>query len=394
MLNGRYGLPYQIFVVFLSLLIPCIGANASSSVDQLYYAGFALAGNAADAEANFPVTYEVLQEEKSNGIPKLEEVLWESLAQTEKAELLSRDLIDHSAGQNALAIAFVIDWENVALEKLPETTKLVADLHGQILVFDFESKKVIASYPVATQLIDVVQGEPTPEYERELIKKLYSLEAGEGIFGAFASRYAGLELKRAYGNYLGVVDVILEQKALAILEQYNQSPETYQNHIAENFGKQLSKNLNIPFVPYSKGSAIGSKMVARFSNGLEYQFDLPQPDYRVHLTVRGFKKVPLDSNSVLTAWAYGSYLRVKITDFDDATTYLDAPFKYGAVKKVMNDTESLDDWTIYQESTFSLVDQLTQNLGAPDRNWINEWSGGRETYNQLVKLEQIIARLQ
>ena len=110
MLKGRFGLPSLFFSVLLSHFIVSTGVNASSSVEGLYYAGFALAGNAADAEANFPVTYEIMQEEKSSGIPKLEELLWQSLGQTENAKLLNRELIGRGAGENALAIAFVVDW--------------------------------------------------------------------------------------------------------------------------------------------------------------------------------------------------------------------------------------------------------------------------------------------
>lgn len=393
MLYNRIIQSVTLVIAFLAISQSVAGfANQPEVVDSLYYAGFALAGSAADSEENYPITSKLLQDKEDNGIPRIEALLWQNLSSTDNAHLLRQDLVDATIGTNAVAVAFVLDWENIAHEPIQETTKVVVDLHGQILVFDFDTKKIIASYPVAVQLIDVVAGTVTPEHEHHLIENLFYAELGKGVLGSFAEKFSDLQIKRSYGNYMGVVNVELEEKALATLEEYQEDTITYSNSVADNFGKRLSTNLGIPFVPYSKGSAIGSKMVARFADGTVYQFEIPSPDYRIHITVRGFKKVPLDSNNAVTAWAYGSYLRVKITDFDDAEIYLDAPFKYGAVKKILNGNENLDDWTIYQESMFSLIDQLTHQLGNPDRKWLSEWSNGRETQKQIENLETIIAR--
>jgi len=367
---------------------------SASSVTELYYAGFALAGNASDAAESFPLTSKLMTETTAEGIPLIEDQLRKKVSGSGRLDNIVFDLVTQQQGQGAVAVAFVVDWENIAYETINNSKKIVADLHGQILVFDFDSKKVLAAFPVAVQLIDVVDGEVTEAYEAELIRRLTFGDNGQGLLSAFAKRFSTLDIKRTYGNYIGVVDVVLESKAQEFLEAHGKDAGQYEIKVADQFGKRLSSNLNIPYVPYTKGMAIGAKMVARFASGSEYQFELPKPDYQIYLTLRGFKKVQLDSNSVLSAWAYGSYMNVRITDFDSTTHYLDIPVKYGAVKKVPNTANKIDDWTIFQESLFSLIDQTTQQFIEPDRKWLAEWSSGKDAYKQLQSMQRIIDRTQ
>lgn len=379
-----------ILIVFSSVFSPMV--HAAAGVGDLYYAGFALSGNASDSLRLFPLTTKLLSEKTPEGIPLLEDRLRGLVREANRTENLVFELIEQRQGRNAVAVAFLIDWENIAYEKIDTSTKIVADLHGQILVFDFDTKKALAAFPVAMQIIDVVDGQQTDLHAYNLIRRLFFGSPEGGLLDAFSTRYSTLDIRRSYGNYVGVVDVTLEENALDFLMLNNESVEQYSTKIADQFGKRLSTNLGIPYVPYTKGQAIGGKMVARFSSGAEYQFELPKPDYQIHLTLRGFKKALLDSNSILSAWAYGSYMKVKMTNFDQSHTYLEIPVKYGAVKKVPRTTDQIDDWTIYQESVFSLIDQTTQQLDKPSRKWLDEWSTGKDAFRQINSLKQIIDR--
>lgn len=376
-------------------LILCLASMFSYAENKiLNYAGFAVAGSASEAANSFPITHELLKRQGPDGIAVLESALWESVsAQSYPYFQLNRGLVNEHDGSSAATLAFLVDWENISREYIGEHTKLVADVHAQALVFDFSSRKVLASYPVAMQIIDVVEGEADADAGRRLIERIYIGTNQRTIFQAFAERLNTLELGSGHKNSIRVVSVELEDKALEVLASYNQSANRFKRIVADQFGKRLSDNLKTPYIPYSNGVAIGAKMAARFANGDVYQLELPEPDYRVHLTVRGFKKVMLDSTIAETAWAYGSYIRVSVNNFDDSRSYLDAPFKFGAVKRVPAGAGPLDDWSAFQESTFSLFDQMASQVMQPDRGWLEQWSEGRQVERQLTEFNnQVIQR--
>jgi hypothetical protein len=363
------------------------------SATPVYFAGFALAGNASESESAFPITSKILKETSESGGYLLEQSLWASVQSAQHSELIiKRDLGSGDDSYDLVAMAFVLDWENVSSERVAGSTKLVVDLHGQVLLFDFNGKKVIGSYPIAVQLLHSVDGPATTELEASLVRRLYFGSEDESIFRRFAERLSSVSVKPSTGNYIRVVSVELEANARQVLVDYAQDESVLVSRVADSFGKRLAENQKISYVPYAKGSAIGSKMAARFANGEIYQLELPEPDYRVHLRLRGFKKVLLDSNSVESAWAYGSYMNVAVKDFDDQKVYLDAPFKFGAVKKVVAGSEDIDDWTAYQESMFTLIDQITLQSAQPDKAWLAQWSGGRPVMKQFEELKRVIER--
>jgi hypothetical protein len=133
-------------------------------------------------------------------------------------------------------------------------------------------------------------------------------------------------------------------------------------------------------------------MAARFANGDVFQLELPKPDYRIHLNVRGYKKQLLDSNNVEAAWGYASYMNVAIKSYDDSTVYLDAPFKFAVTKNVVSGTHDQDDWSAFQESTLSLIDQITLQIATPDSDWLKLWADGKSTKDQLEHLSKILDR--
>lgn len=378
-------------IALISTLL--LGTTLSTrAADSVHFAGFALAGDASETEKAFPITSRLLKEKNANGQFVLEELLWSDAKAATTPYILNRGLASGQNPSNAVSMAFVLDWENIAREHVAGSTKLVVDLHGQVLVFDFDSKKVIGSYPVAVQLLHTVEGESTPAIEALLVQSLYRGTNGLSIFRKFAQRLPSVKTQPSTGNYIRVVSVDVEDKAHQTLLEYGQNEAVIKSRLADSFAERLSENHRIAYVPYSKGVAVGQKMAARFANGDIYQLELPTPDYRVHLRLRGFKKVMADRTSVESAWIYGSYLNVAIKDFDDEKVYLDAPFKYGAIKKVVAGTDNQDDWSAYQESLFMLVDQITRQTVAPDKAWAEKWSQGQPVFTQLQALRSVLER--
>ncbi|MGB8839639.1 MAG: hypothetical protein WCC64_01075 [Aliidongia sp.] len=277
----------------------------------------------------------------------------------------------------------------MAQEPVGREVKLVADLRAEALIFDFQSKKVIAAYPFGVQSRQVLPTAPSPEMVRDLFRALYF---GPGnIFDAFIRVLKSTDIKRAYGAYAQVTDVQIEDKAAQLLTAVAAEPEPVKVFIAEAFDASLSKNVGIPVLPYLAGQAIGGKMSARFANGDVYNFSLPEPDYKIRLTLRGFKKVEVDSNAQETGFAYASFFRVDVQQPLSSKSYLNAEFKYAVTKIVPKSVLHLDDWGAYQESMLSFLDGLTRQFAMPDDDWIEKW-GVSTTKPQMVAAGQALSR--
>jgi len=390
--NGRPRQAWALPIAFLFLASATSGFGGEQA--SVYFAGFAQAGNAAQADTAFPITAQLLKERNPDGTSRLEDELWRQVQTSSHPRLnVKRNLASGLSPGDSTTMAVVLEWENVSSETVAGRTKLVADLHGQVMVFDFESKKVIGSYPIAVQLIDLLDGPATQQARVEMIRALYYGSAGNGLFSQAAKRLASVTAKASTGNYLQVVSVELEDKARQTLGEYKADPTVFISRVADAFGERLYENNHVAYVPYSKGAAIGSKMAARFADGQVFQLELPTPDYRIYLRVRGFKKAVLDTNSIEAAWGYAAYTNVAIKSFDDSTVYLDAPFKFAVTKKVLAGTRDQDDWSALQESMLALIDQTTLQIAKPDRTWLEEWSSGKPAQLQLEKLSAVLQRV-
>jgi hypothetical protein len=385
------------FLHLLSGLLLLATATPSFSVEpatNVYFAGFALAGNGEQTEKAFPITTKLLKEQSAkDGAFLLESELWKHVNSSSHPYIkLNRGLASGLVPGDSVSMAFMLEWENVSSETVAGKIKMVADLHGQILIFDFDSKKVIGSYPVAAQLIHVFYGPATEEIRAKLIRGLYYGSAGNSIFGQVAKRLPVVSVKPSIGNFIQIVAVDLEPKAHQTLSQYHADPRVLVSRVADAFGERLFENANVAYIPFTKGTAIGSKMAARFASGEVFQLELPAPDYRIHLRVRGYKKMLLDSNNIQSAWGYASYINVAIKSYDDSKVYLDSPFKYVVTKNVIAGTSDQDDWSAFQESMFTLIDQTTLQIAKPDSDWLDEWSGGDNTLEELESFSGILER--
>lgn len=381
-------------VILLASLFVVTSAYSADHAQKVYFAGFALAGNAAESTAAFPITSKLLQEKShADGMYLLEAELWKGIQRSAPSSIhLERGLASDSASADAIAMAFVLEWENVSTETVAGRTKLVADLHGQILIFDFQSMKAIGSYPVAYQLIDVLDNPPTEKDKEALVRGMYFGATGNSIFNQVAKRLPEVSAKPSTGNNIQIVSIDLEAKAMQTLKEMNVEPNVLISRTANTFGQRLFENARVSYIPYSKGTVIGSKMAARFANGDVYQLELPTPDYRIYLRVRGFKKAMLDSNDIQSAWGYASYMHLSIKSFDGGAVYIDGPFKFAVTKNVIKGTHDQDDWTAYQESLFALIDQTTKQMAKPDSDWLDEWASGDETLEQFERLSGILDR--
>lgn len=375
-----------------ALLALLVGLSATASAEPLkvFYAGFSFVGERADNLKAFRYTQQLL-EEKSGVQPRLEVELKRrvDVVRNPSFELISDRLAVREKG-DSVALVFALEWENVSVEKGAGVSKLVVDIHAQVLVFDFDARKLISTHPVAVQVRDVVRGEVTEDHKRRTIRDIYYGTGTASIFDQFATRLAAIPLKTSYGNRLRVGSVVLDDNARATVSGAGADPDAFGRFAAQSFGRFLSQNMGVSVLPYSAGEAIGRKMTVRFANADLFQLTIPEADYAVNLRLRGFKKVMLGQNHAERVWGYGSFAAVTLEDPEFRKRYFENDFKFAAVKRVPVSVSEIDDWSAYQESLFTLFDQLTRQFAQPSPDWLKRWAGGEDVAARIAEAAKVI----
>lgn len=347
-------------------LIFCFGfinSNTQAGDLRVFYAGFAFIGNNVNIEKNYPYSFAVSKEND------LETVL---RTKVEKENMNNFKLIISELGNleegEGVSVAFALDNETVAIEQIGSYYKIVIDLGAQVLFFDFREMKVIGCYPIAIQLIDVSESKPDDILKKNRIRELFIGNKYKiNIFDEFVKRLKDIEIKPKFKNSIKVNNVKIGEKALPFLPTiYIDDKDPNKNNIktflAQNFSKFLSSNQEISVLPYTKGSAIGGKMSARFSNGEVYMLEIPEAQFLIDLTLRGFKKVKFDEKKAGSSWIYGVYIKLKIFEPLLRKYYIDEKFKQGATKIIPASQKNVADWPAFQESLFVLFDSLTKSF--------------------------------
>jgi len=374
-----------LFILFL-LTFPEI----SFSKDKVYYAGLSFIGNHSDNQKSYPYSYKLAEVKNEEGIPLLEKILVEKVrgVQRDDLDFIINDLGDYKSG-DSVSIALAIDWENVAIEQIGGLYKLVLDLHAQVLIFDYGKQKVVGSYPIAVQLRDVSPEYPFTEKIESLFKTLfYGNDKNINILDVFSSRIQTVSIKRSYGQYLRVTEVNIEDKARPFFpDDHSDFERAFSGLLAQSFGKFLSTNQDVSMLPFSRGEALGNKMAMRFANGDIFNLEIPSTDFGIKLTLRGFKKGSVGKTSSKEAFAYGSYMRIKLEQPDFGKVYFDRPIRNVAVKEVPVTQTDVDDWAAFQESLFALFDTFSKEITDTDKKWAQKTTGSKKNDIKLVLKE-------
>ena len=333
---------------------------------RIFYAGFAFISDYENIGQNFKHSFRLSRERESgSGLPVLENALRSRMShvKTGNMSVVVSELGQMNKGEG-LAMAFALDNETVSIEKIRENYKLVIDLGAQILFFDFDGMKVIGAYPIAIQFIDILTHRPSDKEISQRIRDLYlSRRHNLNIFDEFKKRLATIFIKPKFSSSIGVSKVWVEERAYPFLPPgYRKNSDSLNTFLAQHFSKYLSSNQSVSILPYSKGHAIGKKMAARFSDGRVYMLKIPEADYEIELTLRGFKKKRHDQTTIGSSWLYGAYIRLKIWEPLLPKVYMDKELVYAVTKIVPATQTMVSDWPAYQEALFSLFDSFTKEV--------------------------------
>jgi hypothetical protein len=362
---------------------------------ELYYAGFSFAGDYSQNQIRFPVAADLSTHRNETGVPVLDAALSKVIGEdySNNAKLVKAMGFPKS-GASQLSIAFALSEESTEEVEWGGRTLYIYRVISQILVFDFDDKKLISNFPAMLQYQDIVEKKRSPEDHYEVFKRIYldTETVSTSIFREWVRRLNSVTIKPSYSAYLKLIDVVLDPELEAQMPNGLQLSDAYASQVAQQFEFILSEQQEVSLIPFTKGQAIGAKMAARFSNGDSFQLALPQPDFAMTLRVHPFKYLHQTAN-VSDKHAFGAFVTLAVEQPDLGKSYLDMRFKnVNVVVFDKRDETVVDKWQSFQTSLRSLFVKLSTQISVRDKKVLADMNRDKSAKKQLTKFEEVIRK--
>jgi len=394
---------------------PC-KAEALIDGPRIHWAGFSFAGNASSVEKAYSNAYRVYS--MAGDAATHESLLEQEIrtlvqgARPEHFALVSADQIKLGKG-GALAMTCALDGEFIYVDRLSDFYNVSIWLSAEILVFDFNNRTLVASYPFGVILRTVSKDEPTSEFIGQCVQRmLLGKENNDNInlIEEFGRRLQHLQIREYYPVRLQLRHVELADKAQAKLPGSLRSDSAqiaaFRYFVGNSFAKALSGRADIPMLPYIAETAerngidrqatdAGHSMtilMGTVADGKVLSLKLPEPDYVFDLHLAGFRKAMVSEKPGIQKWVYAAYVDVQLSEPLKGTVYLKQqlvnPWNVDVPKGA-----TVDDWGAYRSSLYELLGRFGEGLSSrPNLDWVGAQEGGRTLREQLkvaqAKLEQ------
>jgi len=366
---------------FIFFLIFCTSSN-SLAKSNVIYGGFSFGSILPEN------TLTKYVHDRSNGQSMIDKALLDTVKKiNNKSFDVSFDLLKDGLSeddQNVLVLVLddeTINYITIAGDNLTRTDII---LNFQVIFFNAKNNYLNASIPIE---VTKVLNSSKPLSEERLINELQEIYKNE-VMKYFVQLVDKFELKNKYNNRIGVTKVIFEEKAKTFISKNNDIFK--KNKFAKSLSSYLSFNNNIAVVPYSQDRTSSSIMI-KFENSTR-EIKLPDPDYHIHLTIRGFKSILFDEGNIDEQWIYGSYVNIKLIQPDLDKIYFDERFKNGLnvefSKRSTKNKESFE-WIFYLDSLKILFDSFSKQTIELDKKWLKNSNDSKKIKKSFKQLNEI-----
>ena len=357
---------------------------------DLYFAGFSFMGN-ADQDFRYPVAVNLFN--KDNTIFK--NPLDNALKKLERNDInLLYDLGQISSGE-AMAISFALTDEVVERFSTNDGVTNAYKIFAQILVFDFNEKKVITNFPVLVQNETITSEVPSSGYDFEVFQKMYlDLNFGGSIFTQWVKKLESAKILNSSTLHLQLRNVELDSSVLSQIPEYLKNKNLLKVRSAQKLEYHISSKQNVPILPFTIGQIGNFKkgLIARFSDGIEYDLTLPDSDFVVDMLIRQFKNVNVEKEKY-DVKIYGAFITLKVLEPLSGKTYLDSKFNFKnelVIPKSEN-FQILNVWDVYQRTQDALFSKLAKQISARDEK-LKEITKTKNIRTQLTSFEEVIKK--
>jgi len=354
---------------------------------DVYYGGFSYLGASNLIEINYPYSSSLNTAE--NGVSAFDAVLNDRVrsAKINNFNLQLGGLAD--IRDDAMAMTLALESEMTSVEKIGDRYKLLILMSAQILLFDYKSMQVVATYPIDVQFNDSLDHMPTRDDILMRYRDIYFGGTKVNILSIFIDRIKKIDPVKKYANYLKVVNVRVKDNLMTKLGEGVSEDQLIQL-MGQNFTRFLSVNQSVSVLPFTKGHAIGNKLAGRYANGDVYMMEIPEPDYAIDIALVALKKKEFSKNSSGTAYIYATQANFKFYEPLGGEIFYQGKLFNGATKKVPASQAEIFDWPSYSETLTVLFSQLSQELGNPDRKWFKKHSSNAKNFKQFKSIKKVI----
>ena len=370
----------KIFVFLLFLV-----ASKAQAITNVTYGGFSYGSILPENSLTRFV------HDRSNGQSVIDKALLQTVKKINNQSFqLSYGLLKDGLSekdQNVLVLALddeLIDYITIEGDDLTRTDII---LSFQIIFFNAKNNSLNASIPIE---VSKVLNSSKPLSKDQLVNELKNMYENE-VMQYFLQLINNFELKNKYNNRIGVTEVIFEEKAETYINKNSKNNDIFKkNKFAKNLSSFLSFNNNIAIVPYSRDRTTSTIML-KFQNSTR-TIKLPNPDYHIHLTIRGFKNVLFKEGNIDEQWIYGSYVKIKIFQPELDEVYFEEKFKNGLnvefSKRSTKNKESFE-WIFFIDSLKMLFDNFSKQTIQIDKKWLKNANGNKKIKNSFDKISKI-----
>jgi len=302
-------------------------------------------------------------------------------------------LKDEANEENQNIIVLALDNEYINNVSIPgdNLTRTDIILNFQIIFFNAKNNFLTASIPLEiSKNISSVEKLNNSQIKSEL-KKMYENE----VLKYYYELLNNFTLKSKFQNRIGITEVNFEDNAKENFKKYlNEKDIFLKNKFAKSLSSFIAFNNDIAIVPYSQDRTTNTLML-RFEN-TQREIKLPNPDYHIHLAIRGFKNVLFKEGNIDEQWIYGSYVNIKIIQPDQPDENLkikmDEKFKNGLnveiSKRSLENKESFE-WIFFNDSLKVLFDSFSKQTLEFDKKWIKSSNDNKKIEKVFKKLREI-----
>ncbi len=346
--------PSHAFVCSLAVVTVCQNTISQEKRKALpedtrpvIYAGFTFTGVAADIKKNFKYSQQVNKTEGKAGQRGLIDTTVHKSFQKNRDQLRNKLVFRGEEGndvQSPIQLALALTSESIAQDLIRGTHKLTVQLIFQILILDFRSKEVMATFPFKVskrEYKDARKGAFTDDEITGVVRMIYdgkekNEKTGEVLlYGDLKSRLKDVRLASRLGQNIRIYKVKFADRCKRdlpkdFIENVGGLAE-YGNLTAQKLSLFTQTYLSVAVLPYAKDTA-NANMALNFADQSVVQFKIPNATYGIDLDVQGFKKMhdKKNSNSARQLWMYGAYINVKVYDPDFGDVYYSK--RYGPKK--------------------------------------------------------------
>ena len=375
----------KLFKLIVLIFFPLFFFSNLDAKENVIYGGFSYGSIIPDN------SYTKFLLKRSNGLSFLEKIFLDTTKKINNNSFkISYELLsDNLSETDKNVIVLALDSEQI--EHITITgdniTRTDIILNFQIIFFNAKNNFLTASIHLEVSKSVNSSKKLTKEQIIQELKKLYEND----VMKHFLRVTQNFNLKTKYKNRIGVTKVIFEKKAEDYIMKNSKNNDVFKkNRFANSLGSFLSYNNNIAIVPYGEDATSRSIMLT-FENS-QREIELPDPDYHIHLTIRGFKNILFKEGNIDEQWIYGSYIKIKFLQPDLDKIYFEEKFKNALnvefSKRSTNNKESFE-WIFYLDSLKFLFDKFSKQTVEIDKKWLKSSNDNKKVKKKFKALNKV-----